>query len=638
MSLHGRNFDLQQYQIVENGRPKQLHLRAAEIKEVSVTGKALFEASDDNFRELVKLNQDKDHAKKVMVGGCFDGGSPYQGDIHGVKGLRIAANPSYRGKHDRMHIQNLVYKDFISQEQFYVYSRVVEDYRSILAYFSTSTKKLRMLKVEEVDLDILKEIDRADLQYKAELEKLAKGNVEVMFYLDSLHRQHELEEELRFDEVEIEQLIFANSKLKTVEERSAELEQDQEILRTKSDELEKLAKKNAERKIRAHKLTRIFEIRMVNGVYKSLKMLERRYEAHVRFFKNEVDENAEGSLLCLRILISFSSVCRFLSLLDITETLTKALCLEQIGSVTVLHLETLNNRLFEALDQLIDTDVRAGEDIITRLGPHLAKHAKDLCKSPPEFNGIILKVRGRRKSKKDQLSGIRNLQKRASKFLKKEMKKRLALNEYEQACQSLLHTRRSDCRHFDETLDGNLDILIRANINFVGGDSRKQKIENGLRKLIKLFKKNDFTKFISMEVLDVYEVIWTQRRYWKELGPETMAIIECVLADPHSCANCERGDRVLKQIITASRQTMYELTVDAEMRIAMNGPHERMMKWRYFSRRWLKVLSKSSPLLIIDNVLEGSKSRAVAKEKNMIKSKEYRDLKCSFYNTLPLGT
>ena len=459
-----------------------------------------------------------------------------------------------------------------------------------------------------------------------------------MFYLDSLHRQHELEEELRFDEVEIEQLIFANSKLKTVEERSAELEQDQEILRTKSDELEKLAKKNAERKIRAHKLTRIFEIRMVNGVYKSLKMLERRYEAHVRFFKNEVDENAEGSLLCLRILISFSSVCRFLSLLDITETLTKALCLEQIGSVTVLHLETLNNRLFEALDQLIDTDVRAGEDIITRLGPHLAKHAKDLCKSPPEFNGIILKVRGRRKSKKDQLSGIRNLQKRASKFLKKEMKKRLALNEYEQACQSLLHTRRSDCRHFDETLDGNLDILIRANINFVGGDSRKQKIENGLRKLIKLFKKNDFTKFISMEVLDVYEVIWTQRRYWKELGPETMAIIECVLADPHSCANCERGDRVLKQIITASRQTMYELTVDAEMRIAMNGPHERMMKWRYFSRRWLKVLSKSSPLLIIDNVLEGSKSRAVAKEKNMIKSKEYRDLKCSFYNTLPLGT
>ena len=118
-----------------------------------------------------------------------------------MKGLRKAANPSYRGKHDRMHIQNLVYKDFISQEQFYVYSRVVEDYRSILAYFSTSTKKLRMLKVEEVDLDILKEIDRADLQYKAELEKLAKGNVEVMFYLDSLHRQHELEKELRFDEV-----------------------------------------------------------------------------------------------------------------------------------------------------------------------------------------------------------------------------------------------------------------------------------------------------------------------------------------------------------------------------------------------------------------------------------------------------
>ena len=121
-------------------------------------------------------------------------------------------------------------------------------------------------------------------------------------------------------------------------------------------------------------------------------MLERRYVALCQFFKKEVEKKADGALLVWHNLISFPRVCRLLSLLDITEVLSKGLCLEQIGSVTVLHLETLNKRIFESLETLSDTDLRQGENISTRFGPHLAANTEDLCKSPPEFKGFVLSV------------------------------------------------------------------------------------------------------------------------------------------------------------------------------------------------------------------------------------------------------
>ena len=103
------------------------------------------------------------------------------------------------------------------------------------------------------------------------------------------------------------------------------------------------------------------------------------------FFSNEVEAKEEGALLIWRKMTNFPRVCRFLSLLDITEVLTKSLCLEQIGSVTVLHLDTLNNRLFESLDELIDTDMRRKEKVYVRFGVNLAEHAEDLSKTPPKF-------------------------------------------------------------------------------------------------------------------------------------------------------------------------------------------------------------------------------------------------------------
>ena len=168
---------------------------------------------------------------------------------------------------------------------------------------------------------------------------------------------------------------------------------------------------------------------------------------------------------------------------------------------------------------------------------------------------------------------IARLQKQSCKFLKVDLQRRLGLNEYELACQCLLPPRRGDDPNFDDKLDDNLRVVIQANISFIGKDSLTQNIELGLRKLVRLFQRREFSKFTALEVLDAYEVIWTERRFWKELGPNTMALIECILADPHSSANSERGGRVLKQTLTAFRKTMYELTIDAEMRIAMNGPH-----------------------------------------------------------------
>ena len=153
---------------------------------------------------------------------------------------------------------------------------------------------------------------------------------------------------------------------------------------------------------------------MVNGVYKSLNMLYRRYEALVCFFKDEVEEGTKGSLLILRQLTSFHFVCRFLSLVDVTEVLTKGLCLEQMHSVTVLHIGTLNKEIFQNLDELIDSNFRENEDIGCRFGPRLKKHAKSLYKYPPSFLSFELKGKGSKRRNKDTLHAVRSLQKKAA--------------------------------------------------------------------------------------------------------------------------------------------------------------------------------------------------------------------------------
>ena len=84
-------------------------------------------------------------------------------------------------------------------------------------------------------------------------------------------------------------------------------------LKKKRDELVRISKENAAQRIRAHRLTRIFEIRMVNGVLKSLQIFERRYKALSIFFEKEVEQKKEGALLIWRTLTSFTNVCRLLA-------------------------------------------------------------------------------------------------------------------------------------------------------------------------------------------------------------------------------------------------------------------------------------------------------------------------------------
>ena len=46
-----------------------------------------------------------------------------------------------------------------------------------------------------------------------------------------------------------------------------------------------------------------------------------------------------------------------------------------------------------------------------------------------------------------------------------------------------------------------------------------------------------------------------------------MAVLECVLADPHSSANCERAGSKLKMILSANRKSLQEPIIDGEMNL-----------------------------------------------------------------------
>ena len=119
-----------------------------------------------------------------------------------------------------MHIHNLVFNKFLASSQFLTYARVVDDYRATFRYFGKSTRKLRLLKLEEMEIDVFKQMDKYEKLYNAELKNLASGNVEVMYYLDTITRQKELELDLQNEEEKLERLIFSDSSLKTVEECS----------------------------------------------------------------------------------------------------------------------------------------------------------------------------------------------------------------------------------------------------------------------------------------------------------------------------------------------------------------------------------------------------------------------------------
>ena len=133
--------------------------------------------------------------------------------------------------------------------------------------------------------------------------------------------------------------------------------------------------------------------------------------------------------------------------------------------------------------------------------------------------------------------------------------------------------------------------------------------------------------------MDAYELIWTQGRFYKELGPDAMAVLECVLVDPHSSANCERAGRVLKRILTANRKSLQAPVVDSEMRIGMNGPHERKIEWSFLSNRCFNVLSKASP--IARDYRGSGVSRVVTKQIDEVTSKARLALQCSFYSKIP---
>ena len=248
------------------------------------------------------------------------------------------------------------------------------------------------------------------------------------------------------------------------------------------------------------------------------------------------------------------------------------------------------------------------------------------------FQSIKLFVTGKR-SQRDPLSAVRKLQSQTCIFLRKVLEQRLELDKYSRACQILLPHKRQKDEHFNETFAENLDIIINHNIGFIGGENYRRKVETGLKKLISIFERSDFKDFEDLQVLDAYELVWTQGQFYKDLGPDTMAVLECVLADPHSSANCERAGSKLKKILSANRKFSQEPIIDGVFRICMNGPHERSVNWSFFSNRWFKVLLKGSPIL--RDPRSSGKSRVITKQLQKANAKSRLDLQCSFYSTIP---
>ena len=529
-----------------------------------------------------------------------------------------------------MHQQNLAFKLMLNEKKFQRLRKVLSDYGKITKYFGNSTKKLRRLKEIEIDLDIFLEVNQIQKSITKELKNMVSKSKEAEELFAELNSQEKLEVDLEKSESKIGAAIFQDERLNSVEEKLTALNKAIETLRNKREITETKARELAQVRVQAHKLTRIYEIRMVNGMNKSLKMLYRRYCALCLFMKKQVDAKDPGALRVYRILLNLHCVCRFLCMLDITETLTKSLCLEQIGSVTVLHLSTLNNRLFVALDDLADTAIVQNNKY--RFGEYLRKHAAELSRPIPMFKGVKLVVSGK-VSKRDRLSAIRTLQNKACGFLRRVLEQRLGLDTYSLACQILLPHKRQTDNHFDKTLPENLNIIINRNIAFIGGENYRRKVELGLKKLIRIFERSEFKDFTDLQVYDAYELIWTQGQFLKELGPDTMALLECVLTDPHSSANCERAGRMLKRILPANRKVLQEPLIDGEMRIGMNAPHERAMNWSFFTNRWFKVLAKGSP--ISRDTRSSGKSSVLKKQLEEATSKSRMALQCSFYSTIP---
>ena len=138
-----------------------------------------------------------------------------------------------------------------------------------------------------------------------ELRKLEAKSKEAKQLLAELSLQEKIELELESSEEKIEAAILHDEKLQSIEEKLDVMNQQMEKLEQKRQEAEKKARDIAQVRVRAHKLTRIFEIRMVNGVNKSLKMLYRRYHALSLFMKKEVDAKEKGALRIYRILTNF---------------------------------------------------------------------------------------------------------------------------------------------------------------------------------------------------------------------------------------------------------------------------------------------------------------------------------------------
>ena len=124
-------------------------------------------------------------------------------------------------------------------------AKVLNNYKIIAKYFGNSTKKLRLLKEIEIEIDIFSELELVQKNVTKELRKLVANSKEARQLLAKLSSQENIELELESSEPEIEEAILHDEKLQCIEEKLEVMNEQMEKLEKKREIAETKAKKNS---------------------------------------------------------------------------------------------------------------------------------------------------------------------------------------------------------------------------------------------------------------------------------------------------------------------------------------------------------------------------------------------------------
>ena len=531
-----KTYNCQALQVMENGRPKALHLVAEELHEVKIDNVALTRSAIfamarpfgvkpvENVRQIV--------ADRI-TGMAFDGASAFQGQYNSVSAKLLQLNPDINQSHDRMHRLQLELKDQL--RKFSRYDKCLDLCADAMNYFGKSTKKFRALDVLAAELQ---EINKYAELYKERIDNLADDEAIPV-------------PEGKEDWGELSQNDLALA-------REFALQCGKTSLSFK----------------------KLYRVRMVDAPNKSLRALGlSNYGLFVKFLQSEVYEEQEptkraAARKLLATLKRFSTVVRFLSLIDITDKLRKHSRESQNDVLTVLELGFLNEEIHDDLADLADCAIVAGNRY--RFGKVLREACRDLAKGT--YQGVVLTHRPR---SGDPFSAVRKLQRDFCTAMKESLQNRLKLSKFEAAAQTLNPA--NAMKASEEKIATDLEIVLAKTKRHI---SNPDSCRREFRSLKRLFVRH-FADSEARDVLDIYEKIWTTPSLYKGL-PNILRCVESVQTMSQASVCNERQGRTLLQTLTTERTNQAEDIVDAQLRIAINGCKLHDLNVDFFVKRWFQ--------------------------------------------------